>query len=112
MEGNGKVTLSESKNPNNDFRIDLGQTGDSNEIRLVFGDGKDGSDDAASQMDAEQFAAYAEITMAILSGDIEKSGSDYFAKGGYTPDIGGDAAAGANQLVTDFLATDDFGLFV
>jgi len=108
VAGNGTVTLSASKNPNNDFRVDLGQTGDSNEIRLVFGDG---NDPWAALDDAKEFAAFAEITMAILSGDIEKSGSDYVAKDGYKPDIGGDVAYLANDLVTDFLATDDFGLF-
>jgi hypothetical protein len=112
VDGEGTVTLSESKNPNNDYRVDLGQTGDSNEIRLVFGDGSDQSDDTASLDDAEQFAAFAEITMAILSGDIKKSGSDFKAVGGYNPDIGGDAAEDANELVTDFLETDNFDLFM
>lgn len=51
-------------------------------------------------------------TFAILSGDIGKSGADFSAKSGYMPDVGGDAAAGANNLVTGFLATDDFSLFM
>jgi hypothetical protein len=115
VAGEGTVSLRESGNKNYDFTVDLGIDGDKNEMRLTFGSGPNndpgGTDDATSKMNAEQFAAFAEITMAILAGEIEKSGHDYYAKGGYTPDIGGDAAAGANQLVTDFLATDDFGLF-
>ena len=112
VAGDGTVSLRTSGNPNYDFTVDLGIVGDKNEMRLTFGDGNDLADTWAALADAKQFAAFAEITMAILSGDIEKSGSDYSAKGGYTPDIGGDVAYLANDLVTEFLATDDFGLFV
>jgi len=111
VAGEGTVHLRASGNPNYDFTVDLGVVGDKDEMRLTFGDGDDASDNAASLEDAEQFAAFAEITMAILSGDIEKSGSDYVAKDGYTPDIGGDVAYLANDLVIDFLATDSFDLF-
>lgn len=113
--GKGTVALATSGNPNYDFVVRLGIDGVGNEVTLTFGSGPnndpDDNDDATSEMNAKQFAAFAEITFAILAGEIEKTGSDYKSVDGYTSDIAGDAATGANDLVTQFLADDDFSLF-